>query len=167
MSSPSSLVNTYLSSPRIANFTVSSTLISPLPPSFLDKYILATSLLEFNARCIVINFLVLLSICSNSAPVQSKNAAEYLSNKIAHVFIHLIIFSPFSFVSSIFFLCASFHLRALLATITLFQSFHCCFIRKRYSFTIGHLSFLHCQYCTFFHSKFHPYVITKHAHSLA
>ena len=84
ISSPSSMVNAYLSNPRIATFTVSSTFARPLPPSFLDKYILATSLLGFNARCSVISFLVLPLICFHSTPVQCRKTAEHLSNEITH-----------------------------------------------------------------------------------
>ena len=62
MSSPFSCVNMYLSSHRITNFTVSSTLIILFPPFILDKYILATSRLQFNAQIIVNNFLHHLSI---------------------------------------------------------------------------------------------------------
>ena len=101
MSSPFSLVKTCLSSPRIANLTVSSTLFSLPPLSFQDKYILATSPLGFNLQCIVINVLVFPSICSNSAPVQSGKAAEYLINEIDHVFISVIIFPPISFLVSL------------------------------------------------------------------
>ena len=102
MCSPSSLVNTYLSSPRIANFTVFSTLISSFPSYYQDKYILATPLLGFNAWWTVINFLALLSICSNSAFVQSTISGQYSSYEITHVFIHAIVFLPFTFVSSNF-----------------------------------------------------------------
>lgn len=63
---------------------MASELIIPLLPSFLDKYILATSLLRFNAWCIVHNFL------------------EYLSDEVAQVFFPVFIFPPFNSVSSIF-----------------------------------------------------------------
>ena len=93
-----------------------ATLISPFPPSFLDKYILVMSHLGFSAWCIVISYFVLLSMCSNSVPAQSRKAAEYLSNEIAYVFIHVIMFPPFNFVSSIFHVF-SYHLPVLFPNI--------------------------------------------------
>ena len=52
--------------------------IKPLPPYFLGIYNLSTSDLGCNAPYIVNNFLVFLSIASNSLFLQLTNAAEYL-----------------------------------------------------------------------------------------
>ena len=80
--------------------TVSSMLASPLPPSFLDTYSLSTSSLGCNALCMVISFLVLLSICSSL--VHLRKGPEYLTRGTAQVFIPLMRFLLESFVSSSF-----------------------------------------------------------------
>ena len=75
-------------------------LASPLPPSFLDTDSLSTSSLECNALCMVINFLVLWSICLSSSLVHFKKRPNYLMRDTAQVFIPLIRFLLDSFVSS-------------------------------------------------------------------
>ena len=77
-------------------------LANPLSPSFLDTYSLSTPSLGCDALCMVISFLVLLSICLRSSLVHSKNASEYLTRGTAQVFIPLIRFLLHSFVSSRF-----------------------------------------------------------------
>ena len=62
--------------------TLSSILVSTLPPSFLDTYFLSTSSLECNALSMVISFLVLWSICLSSFLVHFKNGLEYLTRGI-------------------------------------------------------------------------------------
>ena len=89
-----------LSSSRcIDESTLSSMLVSPLPPSFLDTYSLSTSSLECYALCMIISFLVLWSICLSSL-VHFKNGPEYLTRGTAQVSIPLIRFLLHSFVSS-------------------------------------------------------------------
>ena len=73
-----------------------------LPPSFLDVYSLLTSSLRWKALCIVISFVVLWSICLSSSLVHFKNCPEYLTRVTAQVFILLMKFLPYSFVSSCF-----------------------------------------------------------------
>ena len=53
-------------------------LASLLRPFFLDPYSLSMSFLGCNALCIVINFLVLWSICQSSSILNFKNGSEYL-----------------------------------------------------------------------------------------
>ena len=77
-------------------------LASPLPPSFLETYSRSTSSLGCNALCIVISFLVLLSICLSSSLVHLIMGPEYLTRGTAQVFIPLIWFLQLSFVSSSF-----------------------------------------------------------------
>ena len=72
------------------------------PPSFLDVYSLSTSSLGCNAICMVISFLVLYSTCLNYSLVHFKNGPEYLTRCTAEVFIPLISFLWYSFVSSSF-----------------------------------------------------------------
>ena len=145
MSSPSSLVNTYLSSPRIANFHESSTLTSPLPP-FLDKCILATSLLGFNARFIVINFLVLLSNPIQSKPLSNLERQQSILVMKLPMYLFLLLYLHYSIsflvsfslvYSTLFgvfpsFHGVSFHLPVLLlntCNCQPLQFFHCCFIQ--------------------------------------
>ena len=82
--------------------TLSSMLASPLPPSFLGTYRLSMSSLGCNALCMVISFLVLWSICLSSSLVHLRKGPEYLTRSTAQVFISLIRFMLWSFVSSIF-----------------------------------------------------------------
>ena len=72
--------------------TLSSVLVSPLPPSFLDAFSLSTSSLAYKALCIVISFLVLVSICLSSSLVHFKNGLENLTSGTAHVFVPFIRF---------------------------------------------------------------------------
>ena len=65
-------------------------------------YILPTSSLGRNALFMVISFLVLWSICLSSSLVHFKNGPKYLNRGTAQVFIPLIRFQPYSFVSSSF-----------------------------------------------------------------
>ena len=88
-SSFSMLSLTYFFRPIMARLTVSSTLMSPLPPSLLGIYNLSTLLLGWSPLCMVKSFLVLRSISSSSALVQLRKAAEYLHTGIAHVLIPL------------------------------------------------------------------------------
>ena len=77
-------------------------LVSPLPLSFLDTYSLWTSFLRCNALCMVISFLVLWYICLSSFLVDFMNGLEYLTRGTDQVFIPLIPFLPYSFVSNSF-----------------------------------------------------------------
>ena len=61
--------------------------VSPLPPSFLDTYSLSTSSVGCKTLFLVINFLVLWSICSTSSLVHFKNGPEYLTRGTTQVFI--------------------------------------------------------------------------------
>ena len=61
--------------------TLSSILVSPLPPSLLDTYSLSTSSLGCNALYMVISFLALWSICFSSSLVHCKNGPEYLARE--------------------------------------------------------------------------------------
>ena len=58
--------------------TLSSMLVSPLSPFFLDTYSLSTSSLECYALYMVISFLVLWYICLISSLVHFKNGLKYL-----------------------------------------------------------------------------------------
>ena len=60
-----------------------SDVASPLPPSFLNTYGLSMSSLGCKAFCIVINFLVLWSICLSSFLIHFKNDPEY---QYSHMF---------------------------------------------------------------------------------
>ena len=82
--------------------TLSSMRANPFLPSFLDTYCLSISFLWCTALCIVINFLVLWSIFLSSSPVHLKNSPEYLTRRIAQVFILLIRIQPPSFISKSF-----------------------------------------------------------------
>ena len=75
-------------------------LASPLPSSFLDRYRLSTPSLGYNALCMVISFLVLWSVCLSSSLVHLRKGPEYLPSGTAQVFIPLIRFLLYSFVSS-------------------------------------------------------------------
>ena len=75
--------------------TLSSLLLSPLPPSLLDTHSLTTSSLECNALCLVINLLVL---WSSSSLFHFKNSPEYLTTRADQVFIPLTRFLPEGFV---------------------------------------------------------------------
>ena len=66
-------------------------LASCFPPSFLDTFSLSTSL-GCKALCIVMSFLVLLSICLSSSLVHFKNGPMYLTRGTIQVFIPLIRF---------------------------------------------------------------------------
>ena len=61
--------------------TLSSMLVSPLLPSFLDWYSLLTSSLGCKALCFVINFLVLWSICLRSSPSISRMVPSILQGR--------------------------------------------------------------------------------------
>ena len=74
-----------------------SQLISPLPPLRLGTYNRATSLFGWSVLYIVINFLVFLSIHSNSSLVHFSNPAPYLKREIAHTLIAFTILFPFNF----------------------------------------------------------------------
>ena len=82
--------------------TLSSVLVSLLPPSLHDAYSLSTSFLGCNVLCMVISFLVLWSICLSSSLVHFKNGPEFLTGRTAQIFIPLIRFLLWIFVSSNF-----------------------------------------------------------------
>ena len=63
--------------------TLSSTLASPLPHSFLGTYSLSTSSLGCNALCMVISFLVLWSIYLSSSLVHLRKGPGYLTRGTA------------------------------------------------------------------------------------
>ena len=90
-----------LSSHCIDASTMSSLLVSPLPPSFHDTYSLSTSSLGCNAICKITNFL-LWFICLSYSLVHFKNSPEYVMRGTVPVFIPLISFLLYSFVSSSF-----------------------------------------------------------------
>ena len=69
---------------------------------FFGTYSLSRSSLGCNALCMVISFLVLLSICLSSSLVHLRNGPEYLMRVTSQVFIPLISFLLESFVSSSF-----------------------------------------------------------------
>ena len=97
--SPLSCFSMWSSSRCMDVSTLSSMLASPLPPSFLGTYCLSTSSLGCNALCMVISFLVLLSICLSSSLVHLRKGPEYLTRGTAQVFILWIRFLLESFVS--------------------------------------------------------------------
>ena len=57
--------------------TLFSMLASPLPPSFVDTYSLSTASLGCSALCMVINFLVLWSICLSISLNHFRKGPEY------------------------------------------------------------------------------------------
>ena len=71
--------------------TLSSMLVSPLPPHFLDTYSLSTSSMGCKALGIVIIFLVLWFISLSSSLVHFKNGPEYLKRRIAQVLLLLLL----------------------------------------------------------------------------
>ena len=79
----------------------SSTLSSSLPPS---GYIDSLSSPESKPLCIVINFLVLMSISLRSTLVQYEKCLEYLIRKTAELFITLMGFLQQTLVSESFFI---------------------------------------------------------------
>ena len=81
---------------------LSSMLASPLPTSFLETYSLSMSSLGCSALCIIISFLVFLSICLSSSVVHFRKGPRYLTSGAGQVFIPLIRFLQVSFVSSSF-----------------------------------------------------------------
>ena len=91
---PCTLINT--SSP------FSSMLAIPLPHSSFDTYCLTTTSLGCNALCMVINLLVLWSIRLSSSLININNVPKYLNWRTAKVFIPLIRFLLFGFVSNNF-----------------------------------------------------------------
>ena len=82
--------------------TLSSMLVSPLPPSFIENYCRSTPSLRCKALCIFISFLVFLSICLKFSLVHYNNGPEYLSGKTDQVFIPFIRFLRYSFVLTCF-----------------------------------------------------------------
>ena len=78
-------------------------LASSLLPSFLCTYSLSTSSLGCKALCMVISFLVLWSNF-----FKTKNGPEYLTRATARVYIPLIRFLLYSFVSSSFLVLLSY-----------------------------------------------------------
>ena len=72
------------------------------PPPFIDTYSQSTSSPGCKVPCIVISFLVLLSICLNSSLVHYKNGTGYFTWVTAQVFIPLIRFLLYSFISGSF-----------------------------------------------------------------
>ena len=63
------------------------------------------SFLRYKALCIVINFIVLKSICHNTSLVYFNNGPEYITRITAQVFIPLIRFLLLSLVSRSFRVC--------------------------------------------------------------
>ena len=74
------------SSPRIDASTLFSMLVCPLPPSLLNIYSQSPIPLGSKTLCIVINFLVLWSICLSTSPVYFQNNPEYFTRRTTHVF---------------------------------------------------------------------------------
>ena len=79
--------------------TQSSTLASPLPPSFLGTYSLTTSSLRCKTLCIITCFLVW-SIGLSSSLFHFKNGSEYLTKRFAKAFIPNMRFLLYRLVSS-------------------------------------------------------------------
>ena len=85
--------------PHIDTSMLSLMLVRPLPPSFLDTHSLSISALGCKAWCIIINFLVLWSICLSSSLLHFKNGPKFLTRGTAQVFILLMRILLQSFVS--------------------------------------------------------------------
>ena len=97
-----------------------SMLASPLPSS-LDTYSLSISSLGCKALCIVLSFLVFVSICWNSSLVHFKNGPKYLTRRTAQLFILFIRFLPYSFVSSSFLILLRYFKKFFLFHLCLFD----------------------------------------------
>ena len=97
---------------------------SPFPRSFLVTYILSTSSLGCKALCIVINFLLLWSICLSFSLVHFKKGSEYLKRGTVQSFFYSFdeissaefAFKEFSFFSEVLFPYFFFHLFLLVST---------------------------------------------------
>ena len=131
-------------------------LVSPLPPSFLGTYSLSTYSLGCNALCMVISFRVLWSICLSSLQVHFKDDPEYLTRETAQVFIPLIRFLLYSFISSSFLVLLkySFFIFSHLLLFDGFFFFHLILIDYYYYYYYYYLlleSFSHHCYLIVFH----------------
>ena len=148
--------------------TLSSMLVSPLPPSFLDTYSLSRSSLRCNALCMVISFLVLWSIYL----VHLRKGPEYLTKGTAQVFIPLIRFLLLSFVSSSFLVLLkySFWILFFISTCLIVSASKIPkYLYVSFSASVLILSWLgssipsvRCR-LPFFNAKFHPYVLTVYS----
>ena len=78
--------------------------MSPLPHSFLLTFNLSASYLEGKAFCIIINYLVLMSMFQSFSLVHFRKGSEYLTTETTRVFIPLIKFLQLSFISSSLFI---------------------------------------------------------------
>ena len=76
--------------------------VSSLSPSFLDTCSMSVPYMGFKALWTVISFLVLWFSYLNSSLVHFKNGPEYLTRRTAQIFIPLIRFLQYDFVSSNF-----------------------------------------------------------------
>ena len=77
-------------------------LASPLFPSFVASYNLSKSSLGHKSLCIFVTFLFLWSICWFSSLVQLRNSPDYLTKRLAQVFIPFMIYLLSNLVSSSF-----------------------------------------------------------------
>ena len=117
---------------------------SPFLSSSLDTYGLFILSLICKALCIVMSFLVLLSICQNSSFVHFKNCSEYLTRGTAQIFIPLMRFLPCSLFSSSFFRPPE------VFFLLLFLFFLCVFDGVRLLYSLACVSFLFSVRSDFF-----------------
>ena len=131
--------------------------------------------------CIIINFLIPLSIWLSSSQITFKNGPKYFTIKTAQVFIPFIKFQLQSLVLSSFLICLMysffyflFHLRLSdgvcfqyyqVLVILLFSKHSDSFLFWQfYSFSYLYFSTLHYNHTTFFYAKFHSiywlYILT-------
>ena len=171
------------SSPCIVASMQSSTLASSLPP-FFDTYSLSTSSYRCKALCIVINFLVLWSICLSSLFVYFKNDFEYLKRCTARLFIPLMRFLLQSMVSRsvhilqrcpLLFLFplhprlfdgVSLYYPQILVTFLLSKRSNAFLIWQFYFFRCFSFSHFFYEHGTFFNAKFHSYILVVYSYCL-
>ena len=161
-----------------------STLVKPLPPSFLFTYNLSTSLFGCNPPYIVIVFLDFLSISFRSLAFHWIIPAPFLNIATAHVFIVVPLFLPFNLDFKIN-LCLRLYSLVIFSFISVslilsnsiipkyvYPSSPTCFIISpsgsfipSLPFTFYNFTSLHCKNTTFLYPKFHADVGAKHIHS--
>ena len=158
-----------------------STLIKPLPPSFLFTYNLSMSLFQCNPPYIVIVSLDFLSKFFSSLAFHWIIPAPYLNIATAHVFIAVTLFLPFN---SDFIINLCLHLYSLVIfyfiSVSLILSYS---IIPKYVYPSGPTCFItlssgsfipslfydftsrHCKNSTFLYPKLHADVGAKHIYS--
>ena len=122
--------------------------------------------------CIIVSFLVLLSICWSSSKVYFKNGSKYLIRSIAQLFIPLMRFLLQSLVLRRFLVCLrySFFIFSFMSTCLMVSTSNKCsdpFLIWQFYF-FYHLSFSasHYEHWTFFYAKFHSYILTEYSYYL-